>query len=471
MRSLRFSRPTSGWRRLGQLLLFAASGLSASSPGRAQAPVPARSSAPVTADADAFEARVLLALSDADMVPTAYFDGQLGPATGRDALTVATFDGRHVPPRSLQTLPLSNTVVGPPATLAVTPDGRYALSAEGRGPRPTTPGAASTLASLPSGRTLTVVDLLDPQHPRVIQQVTGPQRVTSVSVSADGTLVALAVHPAGDGTATPLWLYHFNQGRLSGGVAVPIPGWRAGDELVTAIFHPNQPRLVLTNKTQRQLQLVDVQPTSAPSALPWQLRPWGNAVPIEAGNLLTCFSPDGRFVFANGGPASFAPGEALHGWVLSIRLDAHAGGPAAEPVHEVVSRARTGYTPEGLAISPDGQLLVTVNLEQTHLPAADPARTRYASLSLLAVDPASGQLQSAGEFAFDGLLPESAVFDRSSRRLAVANFGQLDDEMAGGTLDFWRVVGTVHGPEPLRLVQTRQSLPVQRGAHTLAIVR
>ena len=87
------------------------------------------------------------------------------------------------------------------------------------------------------------------------------------------------------------------------------------------------------------------------------------------------------------------------------------------------------------------------------------------------MDPATGVLTAAGDFAFDGLLPESIVFDRSSRRLAVANFGRLDDPTGAGSVDFWRVVGDVRGPERLQLVKTAYALPLQRGVHTLSIVR
>ncbi|MGI4885439.1 MAG: hypothetical protein ACRYFR_10825 [Janthinobacterium lividum] len=436
---------------LGGVLLTGTLGTSYPSPAPGQSGPPAL---------DAFEAKVLLALSDADMVPSAYVDGQLGPAAGTDVLSVLTFDGYHAQPASVNTLPISNSVTGPPAAVTTTPDGRYALTIETRGPRPAS-GADVRLAGLANGRTLTVVDLADPRAPRVVQQVAGPARATSVSVSADGTLVALAVHPAGDGTATPLWLYHFTGGQLTGGAAVPIPGWKAGDELVQALFHPRQPVLALTNGTQHQVLLAQVQPRGAQ----WQLRPWGNVLPIEAGTLLTCFSPDGRFFFANGSAATQP-----RGVVLGVRLDAKPG-QAGGPVHEVVARQPTGAIPEGLAISPDGQLLVTTNLEHTYLPVGHPQRGRYASLSLFAVNQATGALTAAGDFAFDGMLPESAVFDRSSRRLAVADYGELDDPTGPGHLDFWRVVGDAHGPEPLRLVKTAHSLPVQRGAHTLALVR
>ncbi|NML65885.1 hypothetical protein HHL22_11780 [Hymenobacter sp. RP-2-7] len=440
------------------LLVVATLGLA--TVGRAQAPARAAAAVP-----DAFQAKAIVALSDADMVPSAYVDDKLGPPAGTDVLSVVRFDGRRVAPVSMQTLPISNSVTGPPAAVATTPDGRYAITIETRGPR-TSSSAGGTLTGLPNGRLISVVDLADLRHPRVVQQVLGPRRAVGVSVSADGTLVALAVHPAGDGTAAPLWLYRFGRGRLSGGAAVPIPDWTAGDELVTAVFHPSRPLLALTNKTKNQLLLASVQAVGAG----WQLARWGNAVAIESGNLLTCFSPDGRFVFANGGPASPAPNERQHGWVLSVRLDAHPG-TAAEPTHELVSRAPTGYIPEGLAVSPDGRLLVTTNLEQTFQPVGSAQRGRYASLTLLAIDPASGALTSAGDFAFDGMLPESAVFDASSRRLAVANFGHLDDLLASGSLDFWRVVGAPTGPEPLRLVKTAYALPLQRGVHTLSVVR
>lgn len=441
---------------LGSGLLAAGAGWLGRPPAAAQAPAAA---------SDVFQAKALVALADADMVPSAYVDGQLGPAAGHDALAVLAFDGRQVAPTSVQTLPISNSVTGPPAAVAVTPDGRYAIAIETRGPRPA-PGGAATLAGLAQARTITVVDLADPRQPRVVQQLAGPRHASSVSVSADGTLVALAVHPDGDGRATPLWLYRFRAGRLLDGAAVPVPGWTPGDELVHALFHPSRNVLALTNKTQHRLALAEVQPAGAQ----WRLRPWGEPVPIEPGTLLTCFSPDGRYVFANGGPTTPPPGEPLHGWVLAVRLDAHPGA-AGGPQPAVSARARTGYIPEGLAMSPDGRLLVTVNLEQTFQPLASPQRSRYASVSLFAFDPASGELAAAGDFAFDGLLPESAVFDASSRRLAVANFGQLDDPTAPGSIDFWRVVGEARGPERLRLVKTNRSVPLQRGVHTLAIVR
>ena len=117
-----------------------------------------------------FKGRFLLATSDADMRPSAYLDGKLGPADGADALTVIRLDrpGRELRPVAI---PVTNSVTGPPAVVAVTPDGRYAVVIETRGPRPAL--ANPLLKDLPPGRTVTVVDLIDPDHPKVTQRVRG----------------------------------------------------------------------------------------------------------------------------------------------------------------------------------------------------------------------------------------------------------------------------------------------------------
>lgn len=419
----------------------------------------------VNGQPDFFQARQILALSDADMVPSAYVDGQLGPAWGADALNVLSFDGRQAAPTTRAHLSISNSVTGPPAAMATTPDGRYAITIETRGQRPPS-GKDVKLTGLPQGRLITVIDLTNPKRPRPVQRLVGPARALSVSISADGQLVALAVHPDGDGRTAPLWLYRLRDGRLSGGRAQPVPGWQAGDELVHALFHPNRPVLALTNATKHQLRLFTLQPSGSA----WQLRPWGNPVALEPGILLTCFSPDGRYFFANGSPGGVDSKDPQPGVVLSVRLSDQTS-LSAEPRHELVSRANTGHLPEGLAISPDGQVLVTVNLENTYLPVGSAERGRFASLSLVAVDAATGVLTSAGEYPFEGMLPESAVFDRSSRRLAVANYGRLDNLRANGSIDFWRVISDTNQPKRWRLVKTDYSVPVQRGVHTLAIVR
>lgn len=408
---------------------------------------------------------MVLALSDADMVPSAYIDGRLGPAVGTDALSVLSFDQRSVAPR-VASVAVTNSVAGPPAAVAATPDGRYAIVIETLVARPAD-GADVGLGNLAPGRTISVVDLSDPAAPRVAQTVTGPALADSVSISHDGSLVAIAVNPDGDGVETPLWLYRFAEGRLDEGRAVSVPGWTAGHRLMGAEFHPTRPLLALLDWTGRAVRFVDVDPAT------FELSMFGNPVEVENYPFLIRFTPDGNYLLANAAYADVAPRGLPYrpqpGSLVSIRLDARRDA-AGVPQNLVAARSEVGVVPEGLAISPDGRFAVTVNLEGTTPAWGDPARTRYASLSLVRIDPTNGGLATVRTFPFDGMLPESAVFDATGELLIVANYGDLDNPSASGTVDLWRLVEPDYASRTA-LVRTRTAVPVQRGVHTLVVVR
>jgi len=87
------------------------------------------------------------------------------------------------------------------------------------------------------------------------------------------------------------------------------------------------------------------------------------------------------------------------------------------------------------------------------------------------MDPQSGLLERVGTYAFDGILPESVVFDNSSRFLAVTTFDHFDDKRPGGSIDFWRIAGDYFDPKRTELVKTNYSVPVTRGVHSMVIVQ
>ena len=98
-------------------------------------------------------------------------------------------------------------------------------------------------------------------------------------------------------------------------------------------------------------------------------------------------------------------------------------------------------------------------------------RLDRSSLPLLRLDPETGLLDRVNDFAFDGVLPEAAIFDNSSRYLAVTNFDYFDPKRTGGSIDFWRIAGDRFDPKRTELVKMDFSIPVTRGAHSMAIVR
>ena len=399
-----------------------------------------------------------MAVSDADMVASAYLDGHLGPIEGQDALSVIQLN-KPVGQLKAVAIEASNSVTGPPSSVAVSPDGRYAVVIETRGSRPT--GKPDPLlGDLPPGKRISVIDLADADHPKLSQRLDGPERPLSVQFTRDGSLVAITYRPQ-DAKRSPLAIYRFDQGKLLDLSLLAIPGFSVGDVLNGLAFHPSRDELVLVNATQSTLSFFKF----SYQGNIFRLTPWGNVVAVDPEPFKAQFTPNGRFVVVN----AMYPGS-VRGSVTAVGLAVETAGDGS-PKHQIVSRALAGVLPEGLTMSPDGNWIVTTNLGQSTQPFASAKQGFYASLTLLHLDTESGFLERVGDYSFDGILPESVVFDNSSQYLAVATFDHYDGRKPGGSIDFWRLTGDYFNPKRIELVKTDYSVPVTRGVHSMVIVR
>ncbi len=400
------------------------------------------------------------------MLASAYSNGKLGPAVGPDVLSIIRLDRAWVSP--VATVEVSNSVTGPPAAVVVTPDGRFAIVVETQGSRPANKPDA-TMKDLAPGKKITVVDLVDPDKPTVIQQIESYERAVSVAINSAGTLVAVAFSPEKH-TQVPLVIYHLRNGRLIDPVEPRVPGYTSVDDLMDAEFLPGGEVLGLVYNSDGspgagRPRLSLLQYHEAAGAV--TLEAWGNPVIVEPNPYLVKFTGDGRFAVVNSMDYKAAN---ARGTVTSIQLAARKVSQG-EPQHVVVSRASTGRYPEGLAISPNGRWVATANLEDSSLPVDDPKQQFFASISLVRMDPDSGRLERVGDFAFDGVLPEPIVFDDSSRFIASSSFGRFEDPKAGGSIDLWRISEQNPQSGRVELIKLRESIPVSRGPQSMAIVR
>jgi DNA-binding beta-propeller fold protein YncE len=414
----------------------------------------------------AFEGRYIVVVSDADMVASAYVDGDLGPREGTDTLSIVRLDGD---PRAWRSVGIeaSNSVASPPAVLDVTSDGRWAFVIETFTPRPDGEDP-HTFADLRHGNRVQVFDLTDPDAPVLAQEIETFERPDAIRVSPDGKVVAVAFHPDGAGRETPLALYPFSEGRLGEPVTPKIPGWNHERAALKDIdWHPSQPIIALLNETEADLRFARVGEDLALDA-------FGNVVDVERSPLRVEFTPDGRHVVVNachwGPDIGGTYVEAPRGSLLTIRMDAEVDGDH-NIRHALISRVLTGVSPEGLAVSPDGRWVATPNLERSYLPYDDPRITWFSSITLSRLDPETGLLTRIGDFNYDGILPEAAVFDNSGNYLAVANFDHFDDRRQGSSIDFWRIQADPLDPDNVQLVKTEHSVHVPRGAHSVVMAR
>ncbi|WP_306118413.1 MULTISPECIES: hypothetical protein [unclassified Roseitalea] len=414
-----------------------------------------------------FQGTAILSVSDADMVASAYVDGQLGPREGTDALSVIALGGD---PRDWQAVEIEapNSVAGPPAVIDVTPDGQTAFVIETFTQRPDNDDP-HTFGDIGFGNRISVFDLSDPAAPTLEREVQTLTRPDALRVSSDGAWLAVTFNNEGAGSETPLALYPIADGDLGEPVTPDIPGWTAGHRLIDVDWHPDELLLALLNETGADVRfmLLAINDDGV------SLEPYGNVVETEKAQYRVEFTPDGRNVIVNalywGADVAGYWIEAPDGSLLSIRLNA---GEAADgtPRHALISRIATGVSPEGLAVSPDGRFALTTNLERSYLPYDDPRITWYSSLTLAAIDPQTGALTKIGDYRYDGILPEAAVFDASSRYVAVATFDQFDDRRQGGSIDFWRITGDPLKPGEITMIETDHAVPVTRGAHSMVLI-
>ena len=415
-----------------------------------------------------FQGRYLISVSDADMVPSAYVDGGLGPIEGNDVLSIIDLAKSPNDYKAVE-IEASNSVTGPPSVLAISPDGNYVLVIETRGQRPE--GKPNPqIGDLPEGYLITVIDISNAEKPNVKQRLKGFEHPTSISINSKGNLVAVAFKPKNINDQSPLVLYTFDKGQLSNPRTPAIPDWKLGDNLRHVEFHPTDNTLALLNASDPSVSFIKVESSDKNISL----ISWGRKVPVEKAPYIVKFTPNGRYVAVN---AIYADSDikdggfvAPFGSVSLIELNIKKSKDG-QPIHLLTSRTDTGVMPEGLTISPDGNYIVTSNLERSSTSIKDPKLGFFSSLTLISIDQEKGLLKTQGTFAVDAILPEAAIFDNSSKFVAMTAFDHFDPSKKGGSIIFWRIITDHYNPDRIELVRTNYEVPVTRGAHTIGIVR
>jgi hypothetical protein len=407
----------------------------------------------------------IVAISDGDVAASSYATGLLAPpeAGHRDLLTVLSVAGGRLLRGSL---PVSNSVTAAPEILALAPDGRVAFVVERLGERP---AAATRVAQLPPGRRLFAIDLADPAAPRLADTAAVEAFPEALSVSPDGTGIAV-VSNTPDASLVQILAWHdgrfgtparFDLAAL--GIAGSAPGPRGGVTATNIHWHPSGRFLAVNINTQNRVAFFAVTEAGGQP----QLSLWGAPVAVGADPFVGRFTPDGRHYLTSDWGRDFAARD-LEGRlpqtrsaISVIRLaDPAAPGPVR---HAVVGGAETDLSAEGLAISPDGRLVATVNMRGTALPATSAHFQREASVTLLRFDPASGAIARIADYPVEGALPEGGRFDLDGTHFLATVFEGHPGAgpEAGPGLEVFRVERQGAQPSLTRLGR----IPLPHGVH------
>ncbi|MEO0471228.1 MAG: hypothetical protein AAF206_16485 [Bacteroidota bacterium] len=410
---------------------------------------------PLAADTAPSFKGAFLAISDADMIATAYGSGMSNKINGiEDSLMyIRSVNGL---PQIQSRIHATNSVISWPAILAWHPTKPYAYVAETRGRiTPDTPKMKNVFYAYPKGMKVSIIDYSLPNHPSIIQEQMVGENLQNVSLNQRGDLLVagttekdkeMMVASVKDGLIDQIC--YFSDPEVDR-TDTRDGGFRSIE------FHP-QKDVVAVNLNGTSVAFFNIIKEGRTIRIARIGKSLKVAKKLSVGN----WHPSGKYFLVsnvNWGKGNLGAVFNKKGELISVGFD-------EDGQHEVVSKVKVGLSPEGFDVSPNGEYAIVVNMRRTYVPSAFwfvPAR-KTPTLSLIKINQKTGQLTHLGKpYGFEGVLPEDAIFDESGKSIAVAVYHEKNEGYpTKGWIDFWEVRND-------QLLWTKHKLYVTRGVHNL----
>jgi DNA-binding beta-propeller fold protein YncE len=292
-------------------------------------------------------------------------------------------------PKIAASLPLENSVVGPPVNVDVDPTGSVALVADSVD----VTKDGETLKQVPDNK-IFVIDL-KANPPKLADTITGGKQPSGLNFSPDGKMALVANR--GDNSISVLSV---NGTDVKVTDTVPMP-----DSVAHVLFTPDGKHALAVRFPAHKLSLLDVangKVTYSKIDLPTGQWPYNVVV-----------SPNGKIALTsdNGGAGS-SDGNVD---TTSV-IDLEANPP------RIIDRVVVGDGPEGLAVSPKGDLAAATILRGSNMKNAF-FYHKNGSVSILKID---GKKVTKTQDIEVGGLPEPIVFTSDGKYILVGNFLNQD---------------------------------------------
>jgi DNA-binding beta-propeller fold protein YncE len=307
---------------------------------------------------------------------------------GRDTLTVIDISKPDMP-RLAASIPLMNSVVGPPTNLAIAPAGDVALVANSL--EPLVQGWGHRLE--PDNKVF-LIDL-KANPPAVIGTITVGKQPSGMAISPKGDL-ALVANRA-DGTISVLSIHGKDVLVLD-----TVPVGAAGDSVSAVAITPDGKHALAAKAAANKVALLSLdgqKVTYDKRDLPTGIFPYNVAV-----------APDGKLALTvDNGNAGGSDGNVD---TVSV-IDLEANPP------RVIDHVTVGDSPEGLAISPKGDFAVSVEARGSNVPKTAFFYHPAGAVTALKID--GKRVTNVGSIDV-GALPEAVAFSPDGQYVYVGNF-------------------------------------------------
>jgi DNA-binding beta-propeller fold protein YncE len=311
-------------------------------------------------------------------------------APGKDSVSIVDIADREAP-KILVSIPLMNSIFGPPTNLAITRDERLALVANSMS------WVQDGAAWKPVPDTQVYVFDLKARPPAHVATVEVGKQPSGMAINRAGDLALVANR--NDKSISVLSIR---------GVEVKLIDTVAmGDEVASVAITPDGKRALATKFPAHKIALLEIngqQVTYTKHDMPVGLWPYNIDV-----------APGGRIALSADNGNSGAPDG--HVDTVSV-IDLEHTPP------KVIDRVVVGDAPEGFAISPKGDVAVAVLLGGASAPKSAWFNTkRNGSLAVLKIE--GKKVTKVGDVEVGGL-PEGVVFSPDGKYLYVGNYVDSD---------------------------------------------
>jgi DNA-binding beta-propeller fold protein YncE len=326
-------------------------------------------------------------------------NGQINGAPGNDAVLVMDISD-PAKPKIRASLPLTNSLIGPPTNLQITPDGKLGLVAnsmldvqDGNGWK-----------AIPDDK-LYVIDLTA-EPPKLIDTVTVGRQPSGLSISAKGDLALIANR---DGKSVSVL-------SIQGTKVTDVGEVPLEQQAAAIVIAPDGQRAFVCLNTVNKIGVlaIDGQKVTYDKSLD---------IPSAFNPYNVDITPDGKYVIASNTGAQ------------KNNADAEIVIEATGPHPHVVDIMSPGTGPEGFAISPNGKIAAAPLLLGSGAHEGDWFKTRNGELAVMSIG-ADGKLTVTARTPLGGL-PEGIAYSPDSQYLYVGNYLDKDLQvfhLAGGAL-------------------------------------
>lgn len=301
--------------------------------------------------------------------------------TAPDSLTLLDFS--KTPPAVEHLLDVPNSVIGPPSNIAITPDARLALIANSLKLDKTAP------AQWIPESFVHVLDLTS-KPPKVIARVPTGSQPSGMSITPDGNLALIANRAAG--SISVLRIRDKEVTRL-GDVEICDPALSLSDVAIS----PDGKRALAS--VQKGGYLAELQIDGE------HLSVTGRKLSVYGQPYRCVITPDGQLGLTAG-----------QGFGSATDMDALSVIDLASAPIRTTDHIPIGSGPESIEISPDGNLLAAVVMNQSNLPPGDPSLKQQGGLVILA---RRGKTFQKTQEIPVGRIPEGVAFTGDGRFLIV----------------------------------------------------